>query len=61
MNKLATFMRLTVLLVSSLAMVCYIFAQTTTKLPVPEFIVKEVATPYDVPITYSIDLTQDRH
>jgi hypothetical protein len=55
MSKRATLLLITVLAVSSLIMVSSAFAQSITKPSVPEFTVKLVEHPYDVPTTYSID------
>jgi hypothetical protein len=55
MNKRATLLLITVLAVSSLIVVKSAFAQSIPKPSVPEFTVKLVAHPYDVPTTYTTD------
>jgi hypothetical protein len=55
MKKSATLPLITVLVLSSLVMVNAVSAQSIPKPPVPEFTVKYVAHPYDVPTTYSTD------
>jgi hypothetical protein len=54
MSKLATLLRITVLALSSLAMVGCVFAQSIPKPSVPEFTVQFVDF-YDVPPTYEVD------
>ena len=55
MRKNATLLLIAVLTFSSLFMVGSVFAQSTPKPSVPEFTVKAVAHPYDIPTTYSTD------
>ena len=55
MSKRATLLFIAILAVSSLILVESAFTQSITKPSVPEFTVKAVAHPYDVPTTYSTD------
>jgi hypothetical protein len=55
MGKRAALLFIAVLVVSSLIMVEYAFAQSIPKPSVPEFTVKYVDHSYDVPPTYEID------
>ena len=55
MSKSATLMLITVLIASSLVMVGCVFAQSISKPSIPEFTIKIVSAPYDVPTTHSID------
>ncbi|TRO51361.1 hypothetical protein E2P63_04945 [Candidatus Bathyarchaeota archaeon] len=55
MSKALTLMLFTLLTLSSLVMVGSVFAQSTPKPSVPEFTIKIVSAPYDVPTTHSID------
>jgi hypothetical protein len=58
MSKLATLLFITVLTVSSLVMVGSVFAQSIQTPSVPEFTVKLVAHPYDVPPTTTTTIDQ---
>ena len=55
MSKSATLLLITVLAVYSLVIVGFAFAESTPKPAIPEFTLKLVAHPYDVPSTYEID------
>jgi hypothetical protein len=55
MNRRAILLLIMVLAVSSLIVVSAVFAQAIPKPSVPEFTIKLVAHPYDVPTTYEID------
>jgi len=55
MRKRATLLLISLLTVSSIIAVKSAFAQSITNPSVPEFTVKLVEHPYDVPTTYSID------
>jgi hypothetical protein len=55
MRKALTLLLISVFVLSSLVMVGSVFAQSVTKPSVPEFTIKIVSAPYDVPATHSID------
>lgn len=55
MSKALALMLFTLLIFSSLVIVGHVFAQSIPKPSVPEFTLKLVAHPYDVPSTYEID------